>query len=83
MRRKLLLMLSGLLYVCLIASMNDMVVPSVSLEAKTLWLSHSLPITPWQALRAKMSVQLLLTVFPAFFCAAWVRSIVPAWYSLS
>ena len=63
--------------VCLIASMNEMVVPSVSLEAKTLWLSHSLPITPWQALRAKMSVQLLLTVFPAFFCAACATFILP------
>ena len=63
--------------VCLIASMNEMVVPSVSLEAKTLWLSHSLPITPWQALRAKMSVQLLLTVFPAFFCAACATFMLP------
>ncbi len=63
--------------VCLLASMNDMVVPSVSLEAKTLWLAHSLPITSWQALRAKMSVQLLLTVLPAFFCAACATFMLP------
>ena len=63
--------------VCLLASMNDMVVPSVSLEAKTLWLSHSLPITPWQALRAKLSVQLLLTVLPVFFCTACATFMLP------
>ena len=47
--------------VCLLASGNDMTAPSVSLEGKTLWLLRSLPVTPWQTLRAKLSMQLLLT----------------------
>lgn len=54
--------------VCLIASMNDMTAPSVSLEGKNLWLMQSLPVTPWQVLRAKLNVQLILTVLPVLFC---------------
>ena len=37
--------------VCLLASMNDMAAPSVSLEGKNLWLAQSLPVVPWQAAR--------------------------------
>lgn len=48
--------------VCLLASMNDIVAPSVSLESQTLWLLQSLPVTPWKILRAKIRVQLLLTL---------------------
>lgn len=54
---------------CLLASMNDMAAPSVSLEGKNLWLAQSLPVTPWQALRAKLEMQLLLTGVPMLFCA--------------
>lgn len=55
--------------VCLVCSMNDMAVPSVSLEGKTLWISRSLPVDAWTALRAKCSVQLLLTAPGALFAA--------------
>lgn len=55
--------------VCLLASMNDMAAPSVSLEGKNLWLAQSLPVVPWQALRAKLDVQLVLTGVPMLFCA--------------
>ena len=55
--------------VCLLASMNDMAAPSVSLEGKSLWLAQSLPVVPWQVLRAKLDVQLVLTGVPVLFCA--------------
>ena len=55
--------------VCLLASMNDMAAPSVSLEGKSLWLAQSLPVVPWQVLRAKLDVQLVLTGAPVLFCA--------------
>ena len=51
-----------------LSSMNDMAAPSVSLEGKNLWLMQSLPVTPWQVLRAKLSVQLVLSGLPALFC---------------
>ena len=49
---------------CMLAAMNDMAAPSVSLEGKSLWLLQSLPVTPWQVLRAKLRFQLLLTAIP-------------------
>ena len=44
----------------LVAAMNDMAAPSVSLEGKSLWLLQSTPVTPWQVLRAKLSMELSL-----------------------
>ena len=54
--------------ICMIASMNDMVVPSVSLEGKNIWIAQSLPVQPWDALRAKLMVQILVTGIPVLFC---------------
>lgn len=54
--------------ICTVASMNDMASPSVSLEGKSLWLVQSLPVVPWQVLRAKLSVQFILTAPLAIFC---------------
>ena len=61
----------------MLASMNDMAAPSVSLEGKSLWLMQSLPITPWQVLRAKLSVQLILTGIPVLFCTVCLAFIYP------
>ena len=63
--------------VCMLASMNDMATPSVSLEGKSLWLIQSLPVRPWQVLRAKLSVQLLLTGIPVLFCMVCAALIYP------
>ena len=54
--------------ICMVASMNDMVVPSVSLEGKNIWIAQSLPVQPWDALRAKLMVQILVTGIPVLFC---------------
>ena len=67
--------------VCTVAAMNDMATPSVSLEGKNLWLAQSLPLTPWQVLRAKLKVQLALTAIPALVplvCMAFVLPLTPA-----
>ena len=63
--------------VCTLASMNDMTSPSVSLEGKSLWLMQSLPVTPWQVLRSKLSMQLILTEIPVLFCTACIAFIYP------
>ena len=55
--------------VCAVAGMNFLTAPSVSLEGSTLWLLQSLPVTPQQVLRAKLELQLLLTVPGAWLCA--------------
>ena len=62
---------------CLVSSMNDMVVPSVSLEGKSLWLLRSLPVDPGQVLLAKAKAQLLLTEIPMLFAAVCAAVIVP------
>ena len=63
--------------VCMLASMNDMAAPSVSLEGNSLWLIQSLPVTPWQVLRAKLGMQLILTGIPALFCTVCIVFIYP------
>ena len=62
---------------CLLVSMNDMATASVSLEGKTIWLVQSLPVTPWQVLRAKLWAQLLLTGVPALVCFVCLLFIYP------
>ena len=54
--------------VVLVAGMNLLTVPSVSLEGEQLWQLQSLPVTPWQVLRAKLAVHLTLTGVPAAIC---------------
>lgn len=51
--------------VCTVATMSDIVAPSVSLEGKNLWLVQSFPVAARQVLRAKLELHLLLTVIPA------------------
>ena len=69
--------------VCAVASMNDMATPSVSLEGKSLWLAQSLPVTPWQALRAKLKVQLALTALPALVPLVCMAAVLPLTPSLA
>lgn len=65
----------------MVSSMNDTAAPSVSLEGKNLWLVQSLPVKPWQVLRAKLNMQIILSSVPAVFaliCAAFTLNIRPA-----
>jgi ABC-2 type transport system permease protein len=58
---------------CMAASMNDTTASSVSLEGRSIWIPQSLPVDPWQVLRAKLRVQLILTMpglLLASVCAA-------------
>ncbi len=55
---------------CLVGSMNDMTSSAVSLEGKCLWQAQSLPVKPWQVLRAKLLVQVLITGVPMLLASA-------------
>lgn len=57
---------------CLLATMNDIAAPSVSLEGKSLWLVQVLPVSSWQVLKAKLKLHLLLTLIPALILAVSV-----------
>lgn len=63
------------LCLCLLAGSNDISNPSVSLEGKSLWIAQSLPIDPWQALRAKLRMHLLITELPLVVCAVCVAAV--------
>lgn len=63
------------LCLCLLAGSNDISAPSVSLEGKSLWIAQSLPIDPWQALRAKLRMHLLITELPLVVCAVCVAAV--------
>ena len=54
--------------ICLAAATNDMAQPSVSLEGKSLWILQTLPVSAWDVLKAKLSVQLVLTLPFAVVC---------------
>ncbi len=62
----------------LVASMNDIAAPAVSLEGKSLWIPQSLPVSSKTVLRAKMSAQLLLTIVPMIIPAICVAVIIPS-----
>ena len=48
--------------ICMAGATTDTAAPSVSLEGKHIWIVHSMPVDPWLVLRAKLLVQLLLTM---------------------
>ena len=54
--------------VCMLASMNDITAPSVSLEGKGLWLVKSMPVTTAAVLKAKLAPHLILTLPAILFC---------------
>jgi ABC-2 type transport system permease protein len=47
---------------------NDMAQPSVSLEGKNIWILQTLPVTGWEVIKAKFSVQLVLTLPFTIMC---------------
>ena len=64
-----------------LSSICDTAAPSVSLEGKSLWIPQSLPVEPRTVLRAKASVQLIVSAVPlllAGICAAVVVDASPA-----
>jgi len=60
---------------CMMASMNDITAPSVSLEGKNLWLAQSLPVSTWEVLKAKLKLHVYLTELPMIFCAVCVIAV--------
>ena len=47
------------------------------LEGRSLWLMQSLPVTPWQVLKAKLSMQIILTAVPMALCIVCAAAVYP------
>lgn len=61
--------------ICMMASMNDISAPSISLEGKNIWLLQALPVSAWQILKAKLSFAIIMNMVPTVLllvCADWV-----------
>ena len=63
---------------CAMGFMVDITAPSVSLEGRSLWQLQSLPVSPWQVLRAKLELHLALCSLPTLFCTVTAAVLVPA-----
>lgn len=51
--------------VCLLASMNYITAPSVSLEGKNIWILQTMPVDAYKPLEAKQRLHMLFTIPPA------------------
>ena len=60
----------ALVMVLLVASMNYLTAPSVSLEGKRIWVIRSLPVSTKDVFKAKIELHLSLTLLPAWFLTA-------------
>ena len=61
-----------------VSGSNDMGVPSVSLEGKSIWIPQSLPVSSKTVLLAKAAVHFVLTIIPAMFAMICMVSIINA-----
>lgn len=63
--------------VCAMVSLIDITAPSVSLEGKSIWIAQSLPVAPWQVLRAKIALQVVFAVIPTIICEIILAFVYP------
>ena len=56
--------------ICLVASMNCISAPSVSIEGKSIWITQTLPVDPKAVIAAKLKLHLLLNLLPTV--ALWL-----------
>ena len=54
---------------CMTLSMGCFTAPSISLEGKNLWLLQALPVRPYEALKAKLDVHMILSSVPSVIFA--------------
>lgn len=55
--------------ICVCAATVDISAPSVSLEGKNIWLIHSLPVSAWSVLKAKLLLHLIIAQVPTLICS--------------
>lgn len=54
---------------CFLSAMIDITAPSVSLEGKNIWIAQSMPINPWTALKAKLTLHMLISEVSMLICS--------------
>ena len=74
-KRYLPLIVSGLL--CLISVMNSVTAPSISMEGKSVWVALSMPIDIKKIFKAKVKLNMVLTLIPLAICIFCILIVVP------
>lgn len=62
--------------VCFAVSMNDITAPSISLEAKTLWILKSMPIRPSDVFFGKVAASLIITLPPVILSSVVICAVI-------
>ena len=62
----------GAFAVCMLASFCDIAAPAISVEGKGIWVLQTLPVDPYDAIKAKLFVHISITGIPAVICAVVV-----------
>ncbi|MCF0228274.1 MAG: hypothetical protein HUJ76_01100 [Parasporobacterium sp.] len=56
--------------ICILCSMNCTSAPSVSMEGNGIWILQSMPVDPWDVLKAKVRLHVVINMVPAVICTA-------------
>lgn len=56
--------------VSIIASMNVITAPAISLEGKNIWILQTMPLDGWQVLKAKLKLHLVINLPSSILCVA-------------
>lgn len=60
---------AGAFAICILASFCDIAAPAISVEGKGIWVLQTLPVDPYDVLKAKLFVHVSITGIPALICA--------------
>lgn len=58
----------GAFVICLVASLCDISAPAISLEGPSIWVLQTLPVDPYDVIKAKLYPHVLLTEISALLC---------------
>ena len=64
-----ILPVAGAFAICMLASFCDIAAPAISVEGKGIWVLQTLPVDPYDVLKAKLFVHVSVTGIPAVICA--------------
>ena len=56
--------------VCVVAAMDVITAPAISLEGKNIWVLQTMPIDGWQVMKAKLKLHLVVNLPSSILCVA-------------
>ena len=59
--------------ICMIAGTINLAAPNISLEGRSVWILHSMPVSPMQVIKAKLKMCILIPLVPTVVCALVIQ----------